>query len=92
MQVCVLDGAEIRDREQLHALLASSLEFPEWYGGNLDALYDCLTDIREETEIRILHKDSLYENLNGYALVLERVLQEAARANPCVHWRTGGSD
>lgn len=25
--------------------LAKGLSFPEWFGGNLDALYDCLTDL-----------------------------------------------
>lgn len=84
MRICVLDGTEIGDRGQLHEALASSLSFPEWYGRNLDALYDCLTDMREETEIRILHRDALIEGLGGYAKALEKVLQEAAAANPRV--------
>lgn len=25
--------------------IASALSFPEWFGRNLDALYDCLTDL-----------------------------------------------
>ena len=82
MRVCVLDGAEIKNRRLLYDALASSLVFPQWYGRNLDALYDCLTDVREEAEIRIVHRDALRENLEGYASVLERVLQEAAEENP----------
>lgn len=27
------------------AAIAEALEFPDWYGHNLDALYDCLTDL-----------------------------------------------
>lgn len=27
------------------ALIGEAMGFPEWYGGNLDALYDCLTDL-----------------------------------------------
>ena len=84
MRICTLDGMEIRDRGQLHDALASSLSFPEWYGRNLDALFDCLTDMREDTEIRILHRDALIESLGGYAKALEKVLQEAAEANPRV--------
>ncbi len=29
----------------LHQTLAKELNFPKWYGGNLDALNDCLSDI-----------------------------------------------
>lgn len=32
------------DAEQLLQTLGSELALPEWYGANLDALYDCLTD------------------------------------------------
>ncbi len=89
MRICVLDGTEIGDRGQLHDRLASSLELPEWYGRNLDALFDCLTDMREDTEIRLLHKDALTDRLGGYAKALEKVLQEAAEANPKVELSDG---
>jgi len=32
-------------KEALIASIASSLGFPEWFGGNWDALEDCLTDL-----------------------------------------------
>ncbi|MDE6964620.1 MAG: barstar family protein [Lachnospiraceae bacterium] len=82
MRICILDGNKLPNRELLHNALAESLSFPNWYGRNLDALYDCLTDFHEEAEIRILHEASLKENLGNYALLLLKVLQEAARANP----------
>lgn len=82
MRICILDGNKLTNRELLHNTLAESLSFPNWYGRNLDALYDCLTDFHEEAEIRILHEASLKENLGNYALLLLKVLQEAARANP----------
>ncbi len=84
MRICILDGNKLTNRELLHNALAESLSFPNWYGRNLDALYDCLTDFHEEAEIRILHEASLKENLGNYALLLLKVLQEAARANPLI--------
>ena len=39
--------------QQMHALLASRLEFPGYYGHNLDALFDCLTQIRRQTTIEL---------------------------------------
>lgn len=38
---------------QLHDALALALDFPTWYGRNLDALYDCLTQLREDTVIEL---------------------------------------
>ena len=32
--------------EKAHTYLAEELDFPNYYGRNLDALYDCLTDLR----------------------------------------------
>lgn len=33
------------DQAALLATIATALAFPAWFGANLDALYDCLTDI-----------------------------------------------
>ena len=42
---------------QLHGKIGEALAFPSWYGANLDALYDCLTDLEEDTHLicRQLH-------------------------------------
>ena len=82
MRKVLLDLNPARSVEWIHEYLKFELEFGDHYGCNLDALYDCLTDVREEAEIRIVHRDALRENLEGYASVLERVLQEAAEENP----------
>ena len=81
MNLVILDGKKITSKEQLHKILARELGFPEWYGGNLDALYDCLTDIRESAGIHVLHSDALYENLGPMTHGLLRVLRDAAAEN-----------
>lgn len=43
----------VESPEQMHTLLASSLAFPAYYGHNLDALFDCLTEIRTQTTIQL---------------------------------------
>lgn len=77
-----LDGEKIRDRGELHSCLASALGFPSWYGANLDALYDCLTDINADTRLVICHGDELAEKLGIYKERLFRVLYQAAEDNP----------
>ncbi|MFC6090625.1 barstar family protein [Saccharothrix lopnurensis] len=34
-----------RDRRDAVAAIAEALDFPDWFGHNLDALYDSLTDL-----------------------------------------------
>ena len=56
-----LDGTCLREREAAHAYLQEMLGFPAWYGRNLDALYDLLTEQTEETLIFISDSDAADE-------------------------------
>ncbi|KEI44184.1 barnase inhibitor [Saccharopolyspora rectivirgula] len=40
-----LDGSELTNKRTALDGIAAALDFPEWSGRNLDALYDCLTDL-----------------------------------------------
>ena len=80
-----MEGGNIRNREELHDALIRALNLPTWYGRNLDALYDCLTESKQDTELRLLHPARLEEALGGYARSLISVLRDAAAENP--HFR-----
>lgn len=41
----VLDGSQLTNKRLTLDGIAAVLDFPEWTGRNLDALYDCLTDL-----------------------------------------------
>ena len=56
MKQIVLDGNILADATQVHDYLKEMLEFPEYYGKNLDALHDCLTDL-EDVKITITSPD-----------------------------------
>ena len=49
MRQIEIDGNAIFTSPDLHKTLAEALSFPEYYGNNLDALYDCLTEIDQDT-------------------------------------------
>ena len=53
MNEIVLYGEEMK--ENPHEYIKEKLDFPEYYGENLDALFDCLTEISNKT---IIIKDS----------------------------------
>ena len=45
MKTVTLALARMQSIRQLHKYLRAELELPDYYGENLDALYDCLTEV-----------------------------------------------
>jgi hypothetical protein len=45
IDVWTIDGAEANSRERFFPAVTAALEFPEYFGHNWDATYDCLTDL-----------------------------------------------
>ena len=79
--IVVIDGKNIKDKATLHAYLKEQCNFPEYYGNNLDALYDVLTERSEPLEIRVEHAEELKEILCGYGDAFIETLQDAAAEN-----------
>ena len=82
MKFAIIDGNSVTSMEEIHKSFAKQLGFPEWYGGNLDALHDCLTDLHEDVDVSIVHSDALLETLGPAFVRLSRVLADAAEENP----------
>ena len=82
MKEILIDGELILTKGEMHDLLAEKLGFPEWYGRNLDALHDCLTDIKEDVLIRVVNFDDLDEHLPIYGKLAVRVIRRACHDNP----------
>lgn len=61
-------------KSQLHEYLKDKLDLPDYYGENLDALYDCLTEISEPTAIGMYSAYTDYdEEDHDMALYFEKV-------------------
>ena len=41
----IVDFTEVKNYWEVHAVIKESLEFPDYYGCNWDAFWDCLTDM-----------------------------------------------
>ena len=61
MRLITLDFKDIKNEKELHQFLKDKLELPEYYGHNLDALWDSLTEIRDYTLIELKNIDCLYD-------------------------------
>ena len=76
MRHLILDGSIGMDA--IHELLARELSFPAYYGKNLDALYDCLTEVQEDVEIEVINME--YLGRKGHAL--QQTILDASLSNP----------
>ena len=84
MKTAYINGREIADKQELHRVLAEQLEFPPYYGGNLDALYDLLSTAGEPCRIVLRDRQALQDRLGDYLRRLLRVLEDAALENSAV--------
>ena len=59
MRTVHLDGWLIEDQATCLAAIAEALAFPDYFGMNLDALWDSLADVDEPTEV-VWHQHERY--------------------------------
>ncbi len=65
----VLDALKLLNRSDAHDYLKEALKLPEYYGKNLDALHDCLTEKRGS--VTFINAESLRESYTYGARVLK---------------------
>ena len=71
----------IESMREFHEIMAREFHFPDWYGKNLDALYDCLTDITEPCTLTFTNVLPWFERLGKDAITTVRVLQDVSQIN-----------
>ena len=80
METIQLDGARLCRRQEAMELLGQMLALPEWWGRNLDALHDCLTELGRPVRLELCHCALMRESRFGLRLL--RVLEDSAAENP----------
>ncbi|MBQ9814557.1 MAG: barstar family protein [Lachnospiraceae bacterium] len=68
-----LNAEKLTEKQSAHEYLKFMLDLPEYYGNNLDALYDCLSEFSDLTLV-IVNSDA-----GGYFSRLLPVMQDACR-------------
>ncbi|MBQ6431406.1 MAG: barstar family protein [Oscillospiraceae bacterium] len=79
-----LDAVNAATRSALHDVFAQTLSLPEWYGRNLDALHDCLTEQCEDVRITVAAEELIGTLGERYVRQLLRLLRDCAEENPHV--------
>ena len=72
----ILDGKRMGDKTAMHRELKQKLGLPDYYGGNLDALNDCLGERRERELIVIEGAGAFLDADERYAATLLRVFND----------------
>ena len=81
MKNIVIDFTKCKYPMDLHNEISEKLELPEWYGNNLDALWDMLTGfIETPIEITVIYKpeNKAAENLKENVLKVIETFKEAS--------------
>ena len=71
----ILDGKKMVSREETHQYLKETFGFPDYYGKNLDALHDCLTEMAD-LEVEFINEEDMLAALGRYGEKLLQVLDE----------------
>ena len=80
-----LDPMMIGDRDSMAQYMKRELDLPGWFGGNLDALMDCLTEVQEETVFEIEAEALVLFLPESYPRKVLKVVSRAAKENPHLH-------
>jgi len=77
----ILDLTPFEEKISLHRYLKETLDFPFYYGANLDALHDELTSETHTTRIKVCYPAQPKGKMADYLPRLLRVFRDAAQEN-----------
>ena len=76
-----VDFSEVKYYAEIHEVLKRDLDFPDYYGGNTDALWDCLTDLLgEHTQIEIVGFENVKKSYSQEWNSIIRIFKKAKHA------------
>lgn len=77
----MINSADLIDQETTHAILKETLQLPEYYGNNLDALWDLLSTNTSRQMIIIQNPHLMSQQLGKYGVKLLKLFIRLKRVN-----------
>ena len=81
MKIVRINGRDFETEEEVHAYLSEDLGFPSYYGKNLSALYDCLTELSDDTRIILDISETEEDEMIDYLQRMAEVISDAVDAS-----------
>lgn len=81
MREITLDVTPFEEKISLHRYFKEALDFPFYYGANLDALNDELTSLTDNLHVTLIYPCSPKGKMVEYLPRLLRVFEDASREN-----------
>jgi ribonuclease inhibitor len=88
MKYVILDGKKMANVEKSHKYLKETLLLSDYYGENLDALWDELSTMGEAIHIELINVSALRNNLKTYATTLIDLFNDASNENKLIEFNT----
>jgi len=76
MEIIILDGRKMTAFDDLHDYLKIVMRFPAYYGRNLDALADCLSELGPHVTVILSDAETMKAGLGIYGDRLLRVFSD----------------
>lgn len=81
MQEVYINGKDFDTPKEVHEFLSEELNLPDYYGNNLSALYDVLTELSDDTRIILDLSEVEDENMIEMLERMAEVMTDAADEN-----------
>ena len=83
-EIYTIDFSNVEYYIEIHAIIKKALDFPDYYGGSLDALWDCLRDmVGDPVHIEIIGLEVIEQKFGNYAAQLMEIFRDFK------HYRNG---
>lgn len=79
MKIIPIDARRLDDKAAAHEYIAWALDFPEYYGKNLDALADCLSELPRDKAVIVMNAADATKYAKSIIEVLCEVLSDSGR-------------
>lgn len=90
--IIVLNGSRMSSHDELYPYLTEKLDLPRYFGNNLDALWDVMSERSQDTLIFLIHREDLLDGLGAYGEKLIRVFRDLHHTHRGIRFYTVNED